>query len=151
MLLATDWARYGLPPAPIRNACALSGLFDLEPLRRSYLNADLRMDEETTRRNSPIHHLPDTAPELIVAVGGGETDEFRRQSRSFTDAWLDRGLPGEYLEVLDLDHVNVSAEYQRLASPLTPRDLRADGPRPRLARTPRAPPTTPDPDPQEEE
>ena len=54
-----------------------------------------------------------------MAVGGGETDEFRRQSWSFADAWLDRGLPGEYLEVLDLDHVNVSAEYQRLESPLT--------------------------------
>ena len=119
MLLATDWASYGLPPAPIRNACALSGLFDLEPLRRSYLNADLRMDEETTRRNSPIHQIPDSAPELIVAVGGGETDEFRRQSRSFADAWCARGLEGEYLEVLDLDHVNVSAEYQRLESPLT--------------------------------
>ena len=119
MLLATDWAGYGLPPAPIRNACALSGLFDLEPLRRSYLNADLGMDEETTRRNSPIHHIPDSAPELIVAVGGGETDEFRRQSRSFADAWCARGLEGEYLEVLDLDHVNVSAEYQRLESPLT--------------------------------
>ena len=119
MLLATQWAHYGLPDAPIRSACALSGLFDLEPLRLSYLNADLRMDEETTRRNSPIHHLPDSAPELIVAVGGGETDEFRRQSRSFADAWLGRGLPGEYMEVLDLDHVNVSAEYQRLESPLT--------------------------------
>ena len=55
----------------------------------------------------------------LVAVGGGETDEFRRQSRSFAEAWLDRGLDGEYLEVLDLDHVNVSAEYQRLESPLT--------------------------------
>ena len=119
MLLAADWTLYGLPPAPIRNACALSGLFDLEPLRRSYLNADLRMDEEMTRRNSPIHHIPDSAPELIVAVGGGETDEFRRQSRSFAGAWQARGLEGAYLEVLDLDHVNVSAEYRRLDSPLT--------------------------------
>ena len=119
MLVAADWARYGLPPAPIRNACALSGLFDLEPLRRSYLNADLRMDDETARRNSPIHHIPDSAPELIVAVGGGETDEFRRQSQSFADAWKARGLDGEYLEVLDCDHVNVCAEYQRLDSPLT--------------------------------
>ena len=119
IVLVTDWARYGLPSAPIRNACALSGLFDLEPLRRSYLNADLRMDEETAHRNSPIHLIPDSAPELIVAVGGGETDEFRRQSRSFADAWRARGLEGEYLEVLDLDHVHVSAQYQRLDSPLT--------------------------------
>ena len=119
MLLATEWTRYGLPPSPIRGACALSGLFDLEPLRRSYLNADLRMDEETARRNSPIHNIGDSAPELIVAVGGGESDEFRRQSRSFADAWKARGLEGSYLEVLDLDHVNVSAEYQRLDSPLT--------------------------------
>ena len=58
MLMCTDWTAHGLPRDVIKGGCAISGLFDLEPLRRSYLNADLRMDEATARRNSPCTTFP---------------------------------------------------------------------------------------------
>lgn len=119
MLMATDWADWGLPFDPIAGTVPLSGLFDLEPLRLAYLNADLHMDEETTRRNSPIHHLPERMPPTVVAVGGGETDEFRRQSRIYADACRARGFPVSYLEVRDVDHVNAAGEYRDRTSPLT--------------------------------
>ena len=119
MLLATEWAKYGLPLDVINGAAPLSGLFDLEPLRRSYLNADLRMDEQMARRNSPIHHLPRWMPPTVVAVGGGETDEFRRQSRIYTDACRAAGFEVSYLEVGNHDHVNVVGEYRNRLSPLT--------------------------------
>ena len=89
MLMATEWEEYGLPFDVVNGAVPVSGLFDLEPLRLAYLNDDLRMDEAMTRRNSPIHHLPKWMPPTTVAVGGGETDEFRRQSRIYH-----RRLPG---------------------------------------------------------
>lgn len=119
MLMATDWAAWGLPFDAVRGAVPLSGLFDLEPLRRSYLNADLRMDEEQARRNSPVHRIPGWMPPTVVAVGGGETDEFRRQSRIYVDACRARGFPVSYLELADLDHVNAAGEYRNRASPLT--------------------------------
>ena len=119
MLMATDWAEYGLPFDVVNGAVPLSGLFDLEPLRLSYLNADLGMDEAETRRNSPIHHIPKWMPPTIVAVGGGETDEFRRQSRIYTDACREAGFDVSYLEVGHFDHVNVAAEYRNRLSPLT--------------------------------
>lgn len=119
MLMATVWEEYGLPFNAIKGAVPLSGLFDLEPLRLSYLNADLRMDPVESRRNSPIHHLPDWMPPTVVAVGGGETDEFLRQSRDYTDACRSAGLDVSYLEVGRLDHVFVSAEYRKQDSPLT--------------------------------
>lgn len=119
MLTATDWAEWGLPFDVVNGAVPLSGLFDLEPLRRSYLNADLRMDEDETRRNSPIYHLPAWMPPMVVAVGGGETDEFRRQSRIYTDACRSKGFPVSYLEVGDFDHVHVVGEYRNHLSPLT--------------------------------
>ena len=46
-------------------------------------------------RLSPIRHLPRTAPPLLVAVGGDETDEFRRQSRDFLAAWKSAGHDGQ--------------------------------------------------------
>lgn len=119
MLMATKWEKFGLPYDVVNGAVPLSGLFDLEPLRVSYLNADLHMDEETSRRNSPIHHIPDWMPPTVVAVGGGETDEFRRQSRIYTDACRRKGFPVSYLEVDDCDHVNVAGEYRNRLSPLT--------------------------------
>ena len=119
MLVATRWADYSLPQDIVNGAVPLSGLFDLEPLRLAYLNADLRMDEEVTRRNSPIHHIPDWMPPTVVAVGGGETNEFRRQSRIYVDACRARGFPVSYLEVADRDHVHVAGEYRNRLSPLT--------------------------------
>ncbi|MGI9501080.1 MAG: alpha/beta hydrolase [Geminicoccaceae bacterium] len=119
MLMATDWSAYDLPFDVVNGAVPLSGLFDLEPLRRSYLNADLKMDEEMTGRNSPIHHIPGWMPPTVVAVGGGETDEFRRQSRIYTDACRAAGFDVSYLEVGHHDHVNVAGEYRNKLSPLT--------------------------------
>ena len=119
MLLATNWQSFGLPYDAINGAVPLSGLFDLEPLRLSYLNADLRMNEEEAHQQSPINNLPDRMPPTVVAVGGGETDEFRRQSRIYTDACRNKGFDVSYLEVGSYDHVMVSAEYRNLGSPLT--------------------------------
>ncbi len=119
MMMATDWDEYGLPFDVVNGAVPLSGLFDLEPLRLAYLNEDLRMDEAESRRNSPIHHLPKWMPPTVVAVGGGETDEFRRQSRIYTDACRAAGFDVSYLEVGRLDHVNVAGEYRNRLSPLT--------------------------------
>ena len=81
MTLATDWEKYGLPFDVVNGAVPLSGLFDLEPIRLSYLNTELYMDKDESHRNSPIHNIPKWMPPTVVAVGGGETDEFRRQSR----------------------------------------------------------------------
>ena len=51
---------------------AISGIYDLEPIRLNYLNDKLRLDEEEATRNSPILHLPSRAAPLVVTVGLGE-------------------------------------------------------------------------------
>lgn len=118
ILASTDWTTYGLPVEAISGTVPLSGLFDLEPIRRSYLNADLLMDEQEARLQSPVNTLPSMMPPTVVAVGGGETDEFRRQSRIYVDACRAKGFDVSYLEVGSHDHVMVSGEYRNLASPL---------------------------------
>ena len=50
---------------------AISGLFDLEPIRLSYLNAPIRLSPAEAHRNSPVHRTPGTAP-CVVTVGGAE-------------------------------------------------------------------------------
>ena len=41
----------------VRGGLAVSGLYDLAPIRLSYLNAKLGLDASEARRNSPIAHL----------------------------------------------------------------------------------------------
>lgn len=64
---------------------AISGLYDLEPIRHTYLNEKLRLDEAEARRNSPLH-LPHPGKPLIVAYGGAELPELQRQSRDYAAA-----------------------------------------------------------------
>ena len=54
MLLATDWPSFGagMPLAPIKGVCAISGIHDLEPIRLSYQNEVLKLDDGMVARNS---------------------------------------------------------------------------------------------------
>ena len=111
MLMTSGWeATHGLPAGVIRSGCAISGLFDLEPIRLCYMNAVLSLDPESSRRNSPLYHLPPQAGPLIAAVGGEETGEFLRQNRDFAAAWQGAGLTGEELVLPGLNHFNVVQE-----------------------------------------
>lgn len=111
----------------VAGGLAISGVFDLEPIRLSSMNADIRLDDEDWRRNSPQFNLPAKAPPLIVAVGGGELPEFLRQSRDYHAAWTAAGLKGRLLEVGTHNHFSVLDDLAdpRGALALAARDLAA--------------------------
>ncbi len=102
MMLAADWPcrAADLPQDLLRGAICISGIYDLQPLARTpFLRADLRLDEATARRVSPVGYRPRLATPLITAVGGNESTEFKRQNRLIRDAWPhcfrhDLPLPG---------------------------------------------------------
>lgn len=114
MALATDWREFGLPADVIKGVCAISGVFDLEPVRLCYLNDVLAMSAEQARRNSPIHLVPRARCPVLVAVGASETPAFLEQSRRYA-GMLDRaGVPCEHRVLPDLDHFSI---VQALAEP----------------------------------
>lgn len=96
-----------MPKGYLKGGTAISGLFELEPVRRSYVNSDLRLTPEQVERNSPWRHLPNRSAPLVVTVGQLETAEFRRQSLEFGEAWTERGLPGETFEVPHHHHYTI--------------------------------------------
>jgi arylformamidase len=89
---------------------AISGIYDLEPIRLNYLNEKLGLDSSETERNSPMRHLPANAPPLVVTVGLGELPELVRQSEEYAAAWQARGLRGRYLPVPKHDHFSILEE-----------------------------------------
>jgi acetyl esterase/lipase len=94
----------------VAGGVAISGIYDLDPIRLNYLNEKLRLDVEETERNSPIRHLPSHAAPLVVTVGLGELPELIRQSEEYAAAWQRRGLRGRYLPVPKHDHFSILEE-----------------------------------------
>jgi arylformamidase len=120
LLAATDWVSLdrALPSQLIQCICAVSGIFDLEPIRLSYLNDVLGMDAAVSKRYSPVYHLPDKPISLILAVGDLETDEYHRQTQIFAESWRSKGLPIDILHMVGLHHYSVVNEIARAKSPL---------------------------------
>jgi arylformamidase len=103
----------------VAGGLAISGLFDLEPIRLCYLNEKLGLDPEQARRNSPLLNVPTRAAKLIIAYGSDELSELKRQSREFAAAWSARGLPGEVIEVANCHHYAVLEQLAQPAGLLT--------------------------------
>jgi arylformamidase len=119
MMLTTDWAQTnGLPRDVIKGGLAISGMYDLEPVRLTFRNDTLKLDETTARRNSPIHRIPARACPIVVSVGSLESDEFRRQTREFAQAWEKAGHPVHYAEMQGRHHFSIAEDMANAASPL---------------------------------
>ncbi len=110
MLLCCRWSDVApdLPQRVLRSALAISGVFDLDPIRRTpFLQADLRLTPAAVRRLSPLR-FPPPAGRLFAVVGGDESDEFLRQNRLLRQAWGRHSVPvceriagANHLTVLD--------------------------------------------------
>lgn len=84
------------PGPDLAGGLALSGLYDLEPIRLCYLNVALRMTEAEARALSPIHLPRPRGGRVILAVGGAESEEYHRHQDELAARWdvEDRRLAG---------------------------------------------------------
>lgn len=89
MMGACDWDRYeaDLPGDLVKGVLAVSGIYDLMPLRRTSMNAELRLDENAALVASPVTYYPSRSVPLIIAVGEQESSEFRRQCQLLGERW----------------------------------------------------------------
>jgi arylformamidase len=103
-----------MPLRVVRGGIAISGIYDLEPIRLNYLNVKLGLDKDEAERNSPLLHFPPMAGELVVAYGTRELPELCRQSVDYAQAWTERGLAGHLLPIDGADHFTI---LEALANP----------------------------------
>ncbi|MEO5734179.1 MAG: alpha/beta hydrolase [Rubrivivax sp.] len=96
MMLSCRWKTFAddLPAQPLAGALAISGLYDLEPLRHTtYLQPDLRLTPASVARLSPAFFPRPKGARLYAAVGLQESDEFLRQNRLIRDVWGPTAVP----------------------------------------------------------
>lgn len=113
MALHTDWAGdYGLPVDPLRGAWLVSGLYDLAPLRWSYLQPMIQLDERTIARQSPMRTGRPCATPLQLVWGGDESGEFARQSTDYAALWRSLGNTGEARALPGLNHFSAIHAFE---------------------------------------
>jgi len=102
----------------VRGGLAISGIYDLEPMRLSYINDKLRLDEDEARRNSPG---PTDKP-IFIAYGAAELPEMCRQSEDYAGLVKTRAeaIPGRnhftVLEDLASPHGALTALVRKLTA-----------------------------------
>jgi len=103
----------------LAGALVISGLYDLEPIRRSSINQWIAMDEGSARRNSPLYLRPRTVGRLVAAVGGREQAAFALQQKCYVAAWHAWGGAVYEIEATEHNHFTVVMELANETSPLT--------------------------------
>jgi arylformamidase len=96
MMLLCDWRSIAadLPEQLVTNVLAVSGLFDLEPLRHApFVAPDLGLSPESARRLSPALQPAPAHGRLTAVVGGDESEEFLRQNALIARAWGSARVP----------------------------------------------------------
>jgi arylformamidase len=119
MCLQTAWARdYGLAQDAIKAAICISGIYDITPLRFSYLQPMIQLDDGIIRRNSPAFMVRPSKTPVWITWGGAETAEFDRQAHLMHEAWKAQGNSAELQAIDGANHFTVIHGFENADSAL---------------------------------
>lgn len=103
-VVTTDWAEYGLPQNVISGAILMSGMYELEPVRRSKRSTYVRFTDETVEKLSAMRRIDRILCPVIVTYGTCESPEFQRQGREFAQALRNEGKQVNFFAVVGANH-----------------------------------------------
>jgi arylformamidase len=122
-MLATDFSTLE-PDAPadlVPAAYAISGLFDLEPVRHTSMNQDFKLNEKSAHDASPLYWDVPDGRTLDAVVGALESSEFLRQSQTVTEAWRQDEVITRYEAIEGRNHFTVIDPLGEADSAMTKR------------------------------
>ncbi|MFK8015258.1 MAG: alpha/beta hydrolase [Gammaproteobacteria bacterium] len=114
MIALADWSTHAVPDNVIAGACLISGVYDLDAVRHSYVNAPLGLTDAQVADLSPLR-LSSFEPSCrtVLVCGERETEEFKRESRHYA-AHL--GAAVTYLEIAGRQHFDLPGDLGRPTS-----------------------------------
>jgi arylformamidase len=96
----------------------MSGIYELAPIRDTYLDEKLRLTEAEIADLSPIRR-PVVMKPIAIAYGGNELPELRRQSRVFHRIRAEAQAPGALVPIPGADHFRVLESLWNVDGALT--------------------------------
>jgi arylformamidase len=96
-VLSLGWREEALPENFCKGALLLSGMYELEPVRRSKRSSYVTFTDAMVEKLSAQRHLDGLHTPLILAYGTCETPEFQRQTEDFFAAVRTAGKPAEMI------------------------------------------------------
>jgi acetyl esterase/lipase len=100
-----------LDHALVKAGLVISGVYELGPLRDTYLNAKLQLSEQEIAALSPLR-LPVIAKPLAIAYGSRELPALVEDSRDFHAMRAAAHAPGALLPIAGADHFTILHELQ---------------------------------------
>ena len=94
----------------ILGGTAISGIYDLEPMRHCYINEKLQLDENTSLQNSPILLQQNAAKPLDIFVGEAELLEMQKQSIDFSAYRNSTNAVGIFKNIPERNHYTILDE-----------------------------------------
>ena len=115
-LYVSGWSAGGhltalaLDESRVKGGLAVSGIYDLEPMRLCYINDKLNLDEREVRELSPLSRLPKGSAPLVLAYGGSELPELQRQSENYAAARARHEMPSTLAKLAGHNHFTILEE-----------------------------------------
>jgi arylformamidase len=100
----------------VRTVAMLSGLYDLSPISRSFLQPELQLTETEVSFWSPLGARFATAAEVKILVGAKETSPFHAQAAALQAKLHSEGARNSLATVPDQDHMTIVREFGRPGS-----------------------------------
>ncbi|MEM6890123.1 MAG: alpha/beta hydrolase [Pseudomonadota bacterium] len=110
MCALTDWSQYRLPENTIKSIIPISGLFDLEPISRTFMQPDLRISERDIAEASPLRLIRRVPAKMLISYGSDEPSEFANHSESFLAAWRSAGNTADKFALPGRNHFNAISD-----------------------------------------
>lgn len=122
---ATDWSGFTAPMVPVPVTArpmagfAISGLHDLVPISRCYLQQSLGLTDDEVARNSPVRLAGPAEGAWLALVGGKEGPEYHRQSTELASRWTTDNPQVRSRIVAGHDHFSIVMALGDPEDPLT--------------------------------
>lgn len=98
----------------VRGVMSISGIYDLDPIAHTYINAELKLRQSELEILAPIRNLPVRPVPIALFVGGDELPELQRQAHDFARRAKDQDLLVAMTSLSGRNHYTIMEE---LASP----------------------------------
>jgi arylformamidase len=118
MALQHDWSGDTFPQECLRAAALITGIYDLTPVLRLPVQAEVRLLPDDITALSPQMQPIHSKARCLVAVGADEPTMWIAQSRDYHHKLVDAGVPSDFMVAPNRHHFSITRDLTDAASPL---------------------------------